>query len=324
MKNQFVSDIFEDGKAVNTMFAVKFKKPPRDYKGKPGKWFELRVSDRTGEIGLRYWGKDPEKTQQLYDSFGRGDVVFAGGVVQDFEGRFTISVDGEEGILRKCAPGEYGPEDFVATTERDRDAMLSEVRDILGTVQDADMKRLLSCFTEDREFMESFRDSPAAMEYHQNYRGGLLEHTLNVMKICRNLCAVHPELDRDLVLTGAFLHDIGKVREFETKPAVIDVSRQGMLEGHTVTGCNMLSGIIGKLENFPENLRLKLMHILISHHGREEYGSPKRPQFPEAVAVYYADDADAKVDLFLRLKREANTDDSWIWSKKIKGHVYLD
>ena len=82
--------------------------------------------------------------------------------------------------------------------------------------------------------------------------------------------------------------------------------------------------MIGKLEGFPENLRLKLMHILISHHGREEYGSPKKPQFPEAVAVYYADDADAKVDLFLRLKREANTDDSWIWSKKIKGHVYLD
>ena len=202
--------------------------------------------------------------------------------------------------------------------------MLAEVKAILVTVKNKNLSRLMGLFIEDKEFMDLFSKTPAAMEYHQNYVGGLLEHTLNVMKISDNLCGLYPELDRDLVICGAFLHDIGKMSELEFSGTLIDVSHEGMLIGHTVIGHDMVSKRIAKLDDFPETLKLKLLHIVLSHNGHKEYGSPKVPQLPEAVAVYHADDCDAKVDIFLRLKREANTDDSWIWDRKIKGHVYLE
>jgi 3'-5' exoribonuclease len=324
MKEQFTTDLFENGKAVNSVFAVKFKKPPVDYRGKPGKWFELRLSDRKGEITAKFWGTDPDKTVQLYESLVAGDIVAVKGVVQEYRGSFSISIDEGDGSLGKCLPDEYNLEDFVASSPKDPGKMLEEAKQILSAVNDENLKKLISSFLEDREFMDAFIKSPAAMEYHQNYKGGLLEHTLNVLKICNSLCLVHPELNRDLVLTGAFIHDIGKIKEFNISPAQIDVSHQGMLEGHTAIGYAMLSDMLGRIENFPEKLRFKLMHIILSHHGKAEYGSPKQPQFPEAVAVYYADECDAKLALYLRLKKEANTEDSWVWSRKIKGHVYIE
>ena len=328
MKKQFVSDILSDGKKVESAFALKFKKPPVDYKSnKEGKWFELRLSDKTGEISAKYWGSDAGKTAELYDSISKGCVVYLSGTVQEYpkgSNIFSISVDSALDSLRICKSSEFDINDFVATTEKDIDVMLADVRAILGTVKNKNLSKLVGLFIEDKGFMDLFSKTPAAMEYHQNYVGGLLEHTLNVMKISDNVCGLYPELDRDLVICGAFLHDIGKMSEFELSGTLIDVSHEGMLIGHIVIGYDMLSKRIDKIEDFPETLKLKLLHIVLSHHGYKEYGSPKTPQLPEAVVVHHADDCDAKVDIFLRLKREANTDDPWIWDKKIKGHVYLE
>ena len=326
MKNQYISDCLKDGIEIKSEFAIKFKKPPVDYKGKPGKWFELRLADKTGEITAKYWGIDTTKTEELYDSLSARDVVFVSGKTQEYpieSNIFSISVDGTEGNLRKCKKDEYMPEDFIATTTKDIKNMLEETKNILSTIKNTHLLALTGSFISDKRFIAEFSSSPAAMHYHQNYIGGLLEHTLNVMKICKQLCLLYPELDHDLTITGAFLHDIGKTKELETTSTVIDITDEGMLIGHTTIGYNIVSERIKDLNGFPETLKLKILHIIISHNGKTEYGSPKTPQFPEATAVYHADHCDAKIDLFLRLKREANTEDAWVWDKKINGHVYL-
>ncbi len=328
MKKQFVNTLSRNGEAVDDNFAVKFKKPPVAYKGadKSGKWFELRLSDSTGEISAKYWGRQDQETDRIYKGIEKGDIVHVRGIVQEYpagSGKFSLSVDPSKGELRKCQPSEYEPGDFVAKTGKDVEKMEEEVKSILSNVTDEHLKALLNAFLKDAQFMEALKEAPAAMEYHQNYIGGLLEHTLNCMKIASRLCDVHEELDRDLVITGAFLHDIGKMMEFEVSGGVIDVTNEGMMIGHITKGYEMLTSKIDGIQGFPGELKLKLQHILLSHHGKKEYGAVKQPQLPEALAVYYADDADAQLDLFLRLKREANTEDPWIWNKKINGHIYL-
>ncbi len=328
MKKQSVSSFPKNGDDVDDKFAVKFKKPPVAYKGagKTGKWFELRVSDSTGEMTVKYWGRNDQETERLYGSIQKGDVVHVSGTVQEYppdSNNFSFSVDPSKGGLRKCQPGEYDPEDFVAKTKKDTGKMLEDVKSLLSVVKNEHLRALANAFLNDQKFIEAFRKTPAAMQYHQNYIGGLLEHTLNCMTIASNLCDVHEELDRGLVLTGSFLHDIGKMKELEVSGGVIDVTDEGMMIGHIIKGYEMLTDKIGSIPGFPDELKLKLQHIMLSHHGKTEYGAVKQPQLPEALAIYYADDADAQLDLYLRLKREANTDDPWIWNKKINGHIYL-
>jgi 3'-5' exoribonuclease len=328
MKKQYVNSFSQNGQRVDDKFAVKFKKPPVAYRGrdKPGKWFELRLADKTGEITAKYWGRKAEETDKLYATIAKGDVVHVAGEIHEYPVNsklFSISIDAAKGSLKKSQAGEYDPTDFVATTKKDINSMLLEIKRMLSTVKNEHLKALIRKYTEDEKFMQAFRHAPAAMEYHQNYVGGLMEHTLNVMMVCDKLCGIHPELDRDLVMTGAFLHDMGKIKEFEVSGGIIDVTNEGMLVGHIIIGYDILSNKINEMQGFPKELGLKLLHMVLSHHGKPEYGASKEPQLPEAVAVYYADECDAKVDLFLRLKREANTEDDWIWDKKIRGHIYL-
>ncbi len=328
MKKQFVNSLTKNGEQVDDTFAVKFKKPPVAYKGadKKGKWFELRLSDRTGEISAKYWGRDDHQTDRAYANIDRGDIVHVTGMVQEFpqgSGNFSFSVDPMKGGIRKCEQGEYAAEDFVAKSSKDTGQMLEDVRTMLSAVKNEHLRKVADAFLSDSAFMDIFSKAPAAMEYHQNYIGGLLEHTLNSMKIGSALCDIHKDLDRDLVITGTFIHDIGKIKELEVSGGVIDVTAEGMMIGHITKGYEMLTKKIEAISGFPEELKLKLQHIMISHHGKVEYGAVKQPQFPEALAIFYADDADAQIDLHLRLRREANTDDQWIWSNKIKGHIYL-
>jgi len=328
MKQQYVNSFSQKGEHVDDRFAVKFKKPPVPYRGrdKTGKWFELRLADKTGEITAKYWGRNDRQTDELYKTIAKGDVVHAVGEIHEYPPSsklFSISIDAMKGSLKKCHAGEYDSGDFVATTQKDIGNMMQEMKALLSTVKNEHLLALIRAYMEDEKFIQAFKKAPAAMEYHQNYIGGLVEHTLNVMGICNKLCDIHPELDRDLVLAGAFLHDIGKIKEFEVAGGIIDVSDEGMLVGHIIIGYEILSNKINETPAFPKELGLKLLHIVLSHHGKPEYGAPKEPQLPEAVAVYYADNCDAQVDLLLRLKREANTEDNWIWDKKIKGHIYL-
>jgi len=318
MKSQFVTDL-KTGDLVNSIFAIKFKKPPKNYRSasKEGAWFELRLGDKSGEISAKYWGDDELETVQLYQGVDKGDIVFIRGNVTIYNDvrEITLNKDG----IQRCTPDEFTTSDFVAVTERDIESMMSHLMDIVTSVKEP-YRKILSAFFDDPNFVAKFKVAPAAMHRHQNYIGGLLEHTLNVAQLCQRTHELHPSLDYDLLMAGALLHDIGKIREFEVTTA-IDISEEGMLLGHITIGAQMLTHRLRGLE-VEERVRLKLTHILLSHHGKQEYGSPKVPQFPEGYAVYFADDTDAKVDYILTLKKQAETEDPWVW-RRDTGHIYL-
>lgn len=317
-KNQFVKDL-RVGDNVDSIFAVKYKKPPKEYTS--GFWSEFRVSDKSGEITAKYWGdRDEERVKEIYEGFHTNDVIHMTGRVSEFRDKLEIALD-TTSIIRRCAPSEYDMGDFVPKTSKDIDQMMRELLEIADFVKNSHLRSLLRSFFDDEEFVEKFKNCPGSMHRHQNYVGGLLEHTLNVVKLCNTMYILHPSLDRDLLLTGAMLHDIGKVGEYVVTTS-IDVSEEGMLRGHLIIGEQMVLGRIGRLASFPETLRMKLAHIILSHHGYNEYGSPKKPQFPEALAIYYADECDAKVDYCLRLKKDAETEDPWIYTKDFE-HIYL-
>ncbi len=317
-KTQFVKDL-KSGDIVDSIFAVKYKKPPRPYTS--GFCFEFRVSDKTDEMTAKYWGDRNEAgVKEVYERFQTGDVVHITGRVGEFRGNLEISLD-TGSTVRRCAPTEYDIENFVAKTDKNVEQMMSELMSMVNSIENPYLSALLNSFFQDANFVEGFKRCPGSMHRHQNYIGGLLEHTLNVAKLCNAMYAVHPALDRDLLLTGAVLHDIGKIREYAVTTS-IDISEEGMLIGHLVIGEQMVLDRIGKLENFPEVLRMKVAHIMLSHHGLNEYGSPKNPQFPEALAIYHADECDAKIDYCIRLKKEAETEDPWIYTRDFK-HIYL-
>lgn len=318
MKTQFVSDLGE-GDQVNSTFAVKFTKPPREYKdaGKDGAWFELRLSDKTGEITAKYWGDDAGYTRRLFRSVEKGDVVFIRGRVVTYRQKREITV--EKGGIRTCQAGEYDPTDFVEVGEHDTKELMAELMAIVDSVEPP-YRAVLDAFFQDSSFVEAFKTAPAAMHRHQSYIGGLLVHTLHVAKICQRLHELFPSLDYDLLMAGAVLHDVGKVREFAVETS-IDISEEGMLLGHIPIGAQMVKDRLGRLE-MPERAAMKLLHIILSHHGRKEYGSPKEPQFPEAYAVYHADEMDATVDYARMIKENAETEDLWLWKRNM-GHIYL-
>ncbi|MDI6888115.1 MAG: HD domain-containing protein [Methanocellales archaeon] len=317
-KTQFIKDL-KSGDIVDSTFAVKYKKPPKTYTS--GFSFEFRASDKTGEMTAKYWGDRNETgVKEVYERFQTGDVIHITGRVGEFKDKLEMALD-TTSTLRRCASTEYDIEDFVAKTDKNVESMMGELMSIINSIKNPHLSALLNSFFHDTNFVEKFKRCPGSMHRHQNYIGGLLEHTLNVVKLCNTMYAVHPSLDRDLLLTGAILHDIGKTREYAVTTS-IDVSEEGMLIGHLVIGEQMVLDRIKMLENFPEVLRMKVAHIMLSHHGLNEYGSPKNPQFPEAFAIYYADECDAKVDLCIRLKKEAETEDPWVYTKDFK-HIYL-
>lgn len=317
-KNQFIKDT-KKGDVIDDVFAVKYKKPPKPYVS--GLCFEFRVSDKTGEMTAKYWGDGNEAgIKEVYERFQTGDVIHITGRVGEFRDKLEMALD-TASTVRMCAPTEYNIEDFVAKTDKNVEQMMGELMSIVNSIENSHLSALLNSFFQDANFVGKFKNCPGSMHRHQNYIGGLLEHTLNVAKLCNAIYAVHPSLDGDLLLTGAILHDIGKIEEYAVTTS-IDISEEGMLRGHLIIGEQMVLDKIQGLDEFPETLRMKMAHIILSHHGLNEYGSPKKPQFPEALAIYYADECDAKVDYCIRLKKEAETEDPWIYTKDFK-HIYL-
>ncbi|MDI6917758.1 MAG: HD domain-containing protein [Thermoplasmatales archaeon] len=318
MKKQFIKDL-KPGDVVDSLFAVKFKKPVKNYV--KGYMFEARVADKTGEITAKYWGdRNAAEVQSLYDSFQKSDVLHITGSANEYMGALEIGIsktDSDKIEKQK----NFEVKDFVDSVPRDMDEMLTDLSSLINSVKNPHLKTLLENIFKDERFINKFRIMPASMMYHQNKLGGLLEHTLNVAKICETIHQIYPSLDRDLLITGALLHDVGKVFELEVS-TVIDVSEDGMLRGHIIIGEEFVNEQIKKIIDFPETLKLKILHTILSHHGEKRFGAPKEPQLPEAVALHYADWCDAKVDLYLKAKLEARTEDKWIWDKKL-GHVYL-
>lgn len=317
MKTEFIKDL-RGGVDADSLYAVRMKGTLNKYKGKPGMWFSLVVGDKTGELPMKYWGKSAEATKKLYDSLQAGDVVHVLGQLKEYQGQLEINVS--EGLHQLDKSKAYEIEDFLETTEKNLDELKISLDKYIKSVKEPSLRKLLDSFFSDKEFYKNFCYMPAAMGNHHNYVGGLLEHTIGTTDICEHLAKFYPALDRGLIITASLLHDIGKIREYSVTTA-ITITDDGHLRGHIPMGDQMLMGKISEIKNFPENLALKLSHMLLSHHGELEWGSPKKPATPEAIALHMADNTDAKVKGFLQI--EQSGEDPWVYSRKWERSIFF-
>ena len=316
-KEQFIENLRE-GDVVNDFFAVKIKNPPRPYK--KGVWFDFVAIDKSGEIGVKYWGgENKDRVKRLFDSFSQGDVIqVRSGYVEVYEGRMQISINETTGGLRRCSPREYDISDFIPALEEKRIEELYEyIEKQVASVQDEALQSLLKMFFDDQEFVNEFKHSPSAISHHHNYIGGNLEHTVGVIRLCTTICEMYPGANRDLVIAGGILHDIGKFKEYRVGAAV-EKTDEGNFIGHIVIGDRWIREKITELREkgtaLSQTLENQLAHIILSHHGRYDWGSPRMPKTIEACIVHQADLMDSQVKNFMQNIEDTRktTEDEWV------------
>ncbi len=266
--------------------------------GKP--FYKLRLSDRTGSIDCTVWEID-----QLQSDIAAGELVSVVARVSEYQGRPQLEASGVTAAPRGAAE----PRDFLPATYRDIEELRGFLQFHIGSVYDRDFAALLEIIFGDDEFMEIFLAAPAAKLFHHAYLGGLVEHTVAVAEMCDFVAQQYARVDRDLLLTAALLHDIGKTQElsFDTS---IDYTDAGRFLGHVIQGVTFVSERAGRLPSFPQAKLQQLLHCIVSHHGELEWGSPKRPKTIEALVLHHVDNLDAKVKGFLEIV-EGSRDASW-------------
>ena len=306
----WVKDIKENDKILGC-YLVKEKKVGTTRRGDP--FLTLTLSDRTGEIEAKVW----EGVDELSSLFHEGDVIEVGGHAGSYRGKVQITVSGLSVVNEKA-----DPEIFFEASPQDPSEMMASLREILREIEDVHLKELVDSFLNDRKFVSLFKKTPAAKNFHHSYVGGLLEHTLSVCRMAGKVASHYPLLDRDLLITSAFLHDIGKMRElgFNRK---IDYTDEGRLLGHVMLGAAMLEEKLHELKDFPQQLAVRLKHMILSHHGQYEFGSPKRPKFLEAFALNLIDDLDAKINGLARFMEKDRQDGAWTDFNRLFERYFL-
>jgi 3'-5' exoribonuclease len=271
-------------------------------------FLQLDLRDRTGTIAGRMWNA----TEPQFRSFEDGDLLRIKGKVQLYQGSLQVIFTGFESI----AHGEVNIDDFVPQTEQDVSKLLDRLRALLLRLANPHLRALVECFLIDDMFVQGFCAAPAGIRNHHAYRGGLLEHVVTMLDGADRLAPLYPELNRDLLLMGVFLHDIGKVREL-SYDRVFGYTDEGQLIGHVVMGVEMLNEKVARVpdltgEPFPPELMLRLKHTIVSHHGTYEFGASRLPMTPEAIALHYLDNLDAKIHSFTRdIREDKNADSAW-------------
>jgi len=292
-KSVFIKDIKEKQKVLGP-FLVRSKATPLNKKGDP--YLNLLLADKTGDLEARVW----ENVQEFSERFESGDVVMVDGIAQSYQGRIQLRINS----ISRLEKAEINIEDYLPTSPVPINKMWDETKQILNSVSNPDLKRLIHTIYDDRVLVEQIKRSPAAKEIHHNYVGGLLYHTLSMMKVANFIASHYTVLNRDLLIMGAFLHDIGKTRELSIEQ-FFDYTDEGKLLGHIVIGDRIICDLISRVENFPMELAYELRHIVLSHHGDLSKGSPKLPMTMEALVVSFIDDMDARIENWKKiLERE--------------------
>lgn len=272
---------------VSGTFLVQDKQVPLNKNGTP--YLALVLQDRDGTINAKMWDNVEITVQR--EAFGAGDFVRVDCEAQTYRGNPQLKV---KKLTKVPTPGDDALPDFLGSAAHSPQKMLGEVRVLLESLQHAGLRRMLLTRLDEPTFSEALARAPAAKTHHHATLGGLLEHTLAVMRLVAEMAALYPRLDRDLLLAGAFLHDLGKLRELETGTS-FRYTDEGNLIGHLVIGASLLDSWAGAEPDVDETLRLKLSHMILSHHGRKEFGSPVVPKFAEALALHFADNLDSKL-----------------------------
>lgn len=300
----------QDGDAVETVLQVR-RVAVQSYRNREGAFLRLRLGDRTGEIEARLW----DFNWQTQPVPAVGDLVSVVGQVTTYQEALELHIQGFDVVPWE----EADPADYLPVTPRDRAALLAEVRAAAATVENRYLAALLDSFFSDGAWLAAFTTAPAAKVNHHAYIGGLLEHTANLVRAVPVLVQNYPQADRDLLLTGVILHDVGKIEEY-TWDRFIGVSDRGRLLGHIVLGLEAVGRRIDAIPGFPPALRYKLLHIITSHHGRYEWQSPKRPKFLEACLVHHLDLLDGEANKFL--PTAISPQEGWEWVDRLDRWVY--
>ena len=279
---------YKEGDRMFDIYLCKHKQSAVTKNGKP--YETVILQDKTGTIDAKVW--DPNNAGIA--EFDALDYIEVYGDVNSFQGALQVNVK----RIRVCHEGEYDPADYLPVSKKNIDEMYKELLGLIGRTENEYLKKLLeSFFVEDEAFIRAFRTSSAAKTVHHGFVGGLLEHTLSVAKLCEYFCKTYPILKRDLLITAALCHDIGKTKELSLFPEN-DYTDDGQLLGHIVMGAEMVGEKARQIPGFPPVLEAELKHCILAHHGEYEYGSPKKPALIEAAALNLADNADAKLETF--------------------------
>lgn len=292
---------YRDGDRVYDIYLCKHKQSAVTKNGKA--YDNVILQDKTGTIDAKIW--DPNSAGIC--EFDALDYVEIYGDVNAFQGALQVSIK----RARKCQDGEYNPADYLPVSSKDIEEMYLELKRYISGIENKYLHKLLEeLFIKDEHFISIFKKSSAAKTVHHSFVGGLLEHTLSIVKLCDYYCLAYPVLNRDLLLTAAMCHDIGKTKEISLFPAN-DYTDDGQLLGHIVMGVEMIGQKINNIAGFPPLLATQLKHCILAHHGEYEYGSPKKPAIIEALALNFADNTDAKMQTFIEIL-EAKQESGWL------------
>jgi 3'-5' exoribonuclease len=305
MPRRFVQEL-ADGEAIEEVYLVADKQLRANRNGNT--YLQMDLRDRTGTINARLWNIGEQQAR----AFDTGDFLLIKGKVQLFQGALQIILSNFERFEAK----RVELTDFLPHTEQDVDKLLERLRGFLRRASNMHLKALAECFLIDGELMAAFAKVPAGVRNHHAYVGGLLEHVVNLLDVADRIAPCYPGVDRDLLTIGIFLHDLGKTREL-TCGRGFAYTDEGQLIGHIVIGVEMLNEKVGQVpqftgEPFPRELLWRLKHMIVSHHGELEFGSPVLPMTPEAIALHHIDNLDAKVHSFVRdIREDRNSTAAW-------------
>ena len=314
MKSQYITDL-NPGEPVDSVFVVCSKAERSKKNGE--KFCLLVLQDKSGFIDGVIWNDSVIN----FSSIREGDFVkIYDGIVNEYRSRKQIEISS---IKKLDAKDVKDRSDFEKTTRNDIGEMTTELMEYVESVENPHLKKLLEIFFKDEAFLEKFCSATAAVQYHHAYRGGLLEHTLSVLKTCVMLSKHYKNINRDLIIAGSIFHDIGKMREYMLS-VPIKVTDEGRLLGHITIGYGMVLEGIRSIKGFPKDLRDRLLHIVLSHHGQKEYGSPRRPKTLEAFIVYHIDYMDADIGGFYAAIESSRGDSDWSeYLKNFERSVFL-
>jgi len=287
MKDIYISDLaqFDEGRTFDGFFLVLQKQQRTTKNGKP--YLNLILGDKTGQLEARVWELgDP----RIAKDFDRGDIVKARGSASRFDDRLQMKVD----QLRVAAAGETDRMDMLPSTTYDVAGLWKQLESFVESLANPHLKLLLKTVLDDPALAAAYREAPAAKQLHHAWLGGLLEHVVSLLTLADRVVPHYPILDRDLIITGIILHDIGKVRELSWEIG-FEYTVEGSLLGHIQIGTALAERTMDSVPNFPPKLKLLVLHMILSHHGKLEFGSPKLPMIPEALVLSFVDDLDAKM-----------------------------
>lgn len=297
---RYINEIKEDERVVE-FYLCKEKQTLKSRNGKS--YYSLKLQDKTGLIDGKVWELNKD-----IQSFDKNDIIKVDAQALSYQNSLQLKIN----KIRKADDGEYDPTDFIPATDKNVDELFDKIVFYINSIENQYVKQLLeNIFINSKNISSAFKTHSAAKAMHHNYLGGLIEHTLNIVEICDFLSKKYPEVNRDILISSAMLHDIGKIYELSPFPEN-DYTDLGQLMGHLIIGVELITFETSKISNFPKEYKNLIKHCIVAHHGELEFGSPKKPAILEAYLLHMADNIDAKSRMYLDSIAEDSTNGKWV------------